>query len=88
MAQPKAQPKSAANTKATKGDNGNARGRGRGERGGRGGRSGRSTKKTAEELDSEMADYFGGEATSGIENAAAPANGATHGDAMEEEVLV
>jgi len=88
MAQPKSQsksqPKSAANTKATNGTNGNARGRGRV---GRGGRNGRPTKKTAEELDSEMADYFGGDATNGNENSVAPANGATAGDAMDEEVL-
>lgn len=82
IAQPKAQPKSAANTKTT---NSNARGRGKG---GRGGRSGRPAKKTAEELDSEMADYFGGEVANGNENAAAPANGVTNGDAMDEEVLV
>jgi len=84
MVQPKSQPKSAAHTKATNSTNGNARGRGRG---GRGGRNGRPTRKTAEELDSEMVDYFGGEATNGNENAAAPANGATNGDAMDEEVL-
>ncbi|KAI3327766.1 RNA recognition domain-containing protein [Xylariaceae sp. AK1471] len=58
VSQPKAQPKSAANDK--KKDAGKAVGtgaRGRGKRG-RPARSSRPAKKTAEELDSEMADYF------------------------------
>lgn len=88
MAQPKSQlksqPKSAASNKASNGTNGAGRGRG-----GKGrGRNGRPAKKTAEELDSEMADYFGNETTNGNENAAAPANGVSNGEAMEEEVLV
>ncbi|KAI9744834.1 MAG: hypothetical protein M1818_001759 [Claussenomyces sp. TS43310] len=97
IAQPKSQPKSAATTKATttstKGTE--VRGRGRRGRAGRGGKSGRPTKKTAEELDSEMADYFGSgdaPATATIENGAAVANGsaqpATNGDAMEDDILV
>lgn len=83
IAQPKTQPKSAATSKTT---NGGSSTRGRGK--GRGGRNARPAKKTAEELDSEMADYFGGEAPNANENAAAPTNGATNGDAMDEEVLV
>lgn len=58
---------------------GKARGRGRG------GRNSRPAKKTAEELDSEMADYFdnGGAAASGAATAVA-----ANGDAMEDEILV
>jgi len=88
IAQPKSQPKSAVPTK-------NAGAAGTGTRGknvrgrGRGGRNSRPTKKTAEELDSEMADYWetgananGGEATT---SAAQPA---ANGDAaMDDEIL-
>ena len=75
--QPKSQPKSAATTKATtSAAGGNALG-GRAGRRGRGGRArnSRPAKKTAEELDSEMADYFDnggaaatetGDATNGV----------------------
>lgn len=93
--QPKAQPKSAANTKTTANGVKGAEGRGRGSarsRGGktRGGRAARPAKKTAEELDSEMADYFDNGNAANTEavpstNGAAPA--AATGDAMEEEVL-
>ncbi len=91
--QPKSQPKSAATTKATaNAANSNASG-GRAGRRGRGGRArnSRPAKKTAEELDSEMADYFDnggavttetGVATNGV------AQSATNGDVMEDEVLV
>jgi len=85
VTQPKPQPKSAAASKAT--TNGATRGNGRGRRG-RGGRNSRPAKKTAEELDSEMADYFGGGGSNaGNENEAAATNGAAAPDAMEEEVL-
>lgn len=60
----------------------------RGARGGKRGRGGRVSRprKTAEELDSEMADYFGA-GTENNENAStAPA--ATNGDApMDDEIL-
>lgn len=86
--QPKPQPKSAAADKRTTGvakaGVAGARG-GRGKRG-RGGRTGRPTKKTAEELDSEMADYFGGGENNENGNGAPPA--ATNGDApMDDEIL-
>lgn len=89
IAQPKSQakskPKSAA---ATKPAEGTAATRGSGRRG-RGGRNSRPAKKTAEELDSEMADYFEGGNTAG---AGVTTNGtaqpATNGDAaMDDEVL-
>ncbi|KAI9158628.1 mRNA export protein mlo3 [Paramyrothecium foliicola] len=91
--QPKAQPKSAASNKqtakATKGAT--AKGAATTGKGRRGGRSARPTKKTAEELDSDMADYFGGGSTNeNSANAAAPAPAAgTAGDAaMEDEIMV
>ncbi|OHE99225.1 RNA recognition domain-containing protein [Colletotrichum orchidophilum] len=89
--QPKAQPKSAANNKR---NNANA-GKGGPAAAGTGGkkprakRTGRPAKKTAEELDSEMADYFESGANPN-ENAAsaAPAPAATNGDAaMEDEIM-
>lgn len=66
----------------TRGGKGN-----RGRTAARGGRAAgpRPTKKTAEELDSEMADYFesGGNAgETGVTNGAQPA-----GDAMDDEIL-
>lgn len=92
ITQPKAQPKSAAATRkrdtATK--DAGASGATRGARGkrARGGRSARPSKKTAEELDSEMADYF--DATNQNENAtSAPAPAAASGDApMDDDILV
>jgi len=87
IVQVKAQPKSAAATK-----NGAAgtstRGKGaRGGRAGKGARNPRPSKKTAEELDSEMADYWenGANATgeTGATNGAAPAADA----AMDDEIL-
>ena len=94
QSQPKSQPKSAATTKtianAANGTGAGGRGGRRGGRGGRG-RNARPAKKTAEELDSEMADYFdnGGaapaEAGSAANGAAQPA---ANGDVMEDEVLV
>ncbi|KAI0913583.1 hypothetical protein F4824DRAFT_80080 [Ustulina deusta] len=82
ITQPKAQPKSAANDK--KKDAGKAVGSGARGRKRRPGRSSRPAKKTAEELDSEMADYFNtadqNENTNG-----AVAN--TNGDAaMDDEI--
>ncbi|TDZ23346.1 mRNA export protein mlo3 [Colletotrichum sidae] len=89
--QPKAQPKSAANNKrnnaaANKGPAA-AAGRARGDKKPRPARSARPAKKTAEELDSEMADYFESGSTNN-ENAAAPAAAAATGDApMEEDIM-
>ncbi|OTB03398.1 hypothetical protein M426DRAFT_12549 [Hypoxylon sp. CI-4A] len=84
ITQPKAQPKSAANNKKKDvgkavGANANAQGRKQ-----RKPRNSRPAKKTAEELDSEMADYF--EAGNQNENTNAVAPAATNGDApMEDE---
>jgi THO complex subunit 4 len=88
--QPKSQPKSAATTKAaTNAANGTASG---GRRRGRGGRArnSRPAKKTAEELDSEMQDYFETGGAGATETGAANngvAQPATNGDVMEDEVL-
>ncbi|KAI0970789.1 hypothetical protein F4678DRAFT_103114 [Xylaria arbuscula] len=83
VSQPKAQPKSAANDK--KKDAGKVVGSGsRGHNKKRPGRSSRPAKKTAEELDSEMADYF----NSGDQNDNANGTTAnTNGDAaMDDEI--
>jgi len=88
IAQPKAQPKSAVPTKNAAGGAG-TRGKGARGRGGRGGRNTRPTKKTAEELDSEMADYWetGGNANSG-EATTTVAQPSANGDAaMVDEIL-
>lgn len=87
-ARPKSQPKSAAvtkqtaaNTKTTAGKAGAAKKRR--------GRDTRPTKKTAEELDTDMADYF--KSGSNNENApaqAAPAAAAGGDAAMEEDIMV
>ncbi|GKT56990.1 LOW QUALITY PROTEIN: protein mlo3-like protein [Colletotrichum tofieldiae] len=90
--QPKAQPKSAANDKrnnanATKGA---AAPGARGKKPQRRARTGRPAKKTAEELDSEMADYFesGANPAGDAAAAAAPAPAAATGDApMEDEIM-
>jgi len=90
IAQPKSQPKSAAVTKATDGANGStSRGKGRKARGGRNGRNPRPAKKTAEELDSEMADYFdnGGSTADVSASANGVAQPAANGDAMDDEIL-
>jgi THO complex subunit 4 len=82
--QPKPHPKSAAATKAA--NDTNAANRGKGAKRGRGGRArnARPAKKTAEELDSEMADYFDAAAAP---TEAAPA-AAAGGDApMDDEIL-
>jgi len=87
IAAPKAQPKSAVPTKN------NAAGAGARGKGGRGAKKGarnpRPAKKTAEELDSEMADYWETGATNGGDAAttsgtAQPANGDAN---MDEEIL-
>jgi len=83
ITQPKSQPKSAAVTKTT---GAATRGRGKG-RGGRGARNPRPAKKTAEELDSEMADYWQN-GTAATETDGAAAQPAGNGDAnMEDEIL-
>lgn len=94
-AQPKAQPKSAASDKhgAAAKKAGQTAGRGRNKRRGAGAaRSARPAKKTAEELDSEMADYFDAGANNGNANEGAagqPAAAAAPADAaMEEDILV
>lgn len=87
----KAQPKSAANDKrAAKGAKGaaGAAGDAKGKKAPRKGRNSRPTKKTAEELDSEMADYFVAPATADNAAAGAPAAANNNGDApMEDEIL-
>ena len=87
IAQPKAQPKSAAAVK--QGANGAKGGAATGKvtkKVPRRGRSNRPVKKTAEELDSEMADYFVGNSTENVNGGAAAAT--SGGDAaMEEDVL-
>lgn len=85
--QPKSQPKSAAATKSTASTGAGTRGKSTRGRG-RTGRNPRPAKKTAEELDSEMADYFetGANAAGAEAGAAAPA---TNGDAaMDDEIMV
>jgi THO complex subunit 4 len=85
--QPKAQPKSAANTKKTDAAAAGSGTRGKAAKKGRGGRAknARPAKKTAEELDSEMADYWGAAEAAPAEAAPVAANG---GDApMEDEML-
>jgi THO complex subunit 4 len=87
--QPKAQPKSAANDKK-KGAVAKASGSGAGSGAGAGpggrkrrARNSRPAKKTAEELDSEMADYF--EAANN-ENTGATGGAASGDAAMEDEI--
>jgi len=85
---PKVQPKSAASTKTP----GTSAARGKGTRGGRGGRgakSGRPAKKTAEELDSEMVDYWqtGATATETEGTTSGTAQPAANGDANMDEIL-
>jgi hypothetical protein len=87
IAQPKAQPKSAAAVKHNaNGKNGAAAGKGAKKAPGKRAKSGRPAKKTAEELDSEMTDYFNSANNENANGAAAPA--AAGGDApMEDEIL-
>ncbi|KAI1432371.1 hypothetical protein GGR50DRAFT_602682 [Xylaria sp. CBS 124048] len=82
ITQPKAQPKSAANDKkkdARKATTSTAQGRKK-----RAARSSRPAKKTAEELDSEMADYFN--AGDQNENANGMAGGTGGDSAMDDEI--
>ncbi|KAG8417699.1 RNA-binding RNA annealing protein [Metarhizium acridum] len=86
--QPKAQPKSAASGKGATGGVGKA-GNAKAANKKRRGRSARPAKKTAEELDSEMTDYFKNNAE-GANAGAATATGAAGatGDApMEDEIM-
>jgi THO complex subunit 4 len=87
IAQPKAQPKSAATTKKdASGTKGGAAAGKATKKTARRGRNNRPVKKTAEELDSEMADYFDNANTENTNGAAAAAP--VGGDAaMEEDVL-
>jgi len=92
IVQPKSQPKSAATTKATANAGGGGASGGRAGRRGRGGhaRNSRPAKKTAEELDSEMADYFDNGGAVATETGAVTngvAQPAANGDVMEDEVL-
>lgn len=89
IATPKVQPKSAASVKkqSAAGAKGGATAGKTTKKTAKRGRSNRPVKKSAEELDSEMADYFDNANTENNANAAAPA-AATGGDApMEEDVL-
>lgn len=89
IAQPKAQPKSAATVKhgANGAKGAPAAGKNGAKKAPRKGRSSRPAKKTAEELDSEMADYFENANTEATANNAAPAPAAGGDAAMEEDVL-
>ncbi|CAK7217273.1 RNA-binding RNA annealing protein [Sporothrix bragantina] len=107
ISQPKPQPKSAATDKRgnnaakgagnQKGNNNNNQQNGTKKAGGRRARSARPAKKTAEELDSEMADYFvsngtatNGAAASAAAAAAAPAAApaaATADAPMDDEIM-
>ena len=88
------QPKNAAKDKAKKQDkpktNGaaapptNGAAKGNNARNKKSGRAGRPKKKTAEELDAEMTDYFGGSAAA---NGTAQPAAAAVGDGMVDEVL-
>lgn len=83
-ANPKAQPKSAATTKANTKD----AAKGKKVVKGRKGKPNRPKAKTAEELDAEMTDYFGNNNAAAATEAAttngAPAAVATGDDAMDE----
>ncbi|CRJ95654.1 hypothetical protein VD0002_g9003 [Verticillium dahliae] len=84
--QAKAQPKSAASNKHNAAKTAGAAGRGKKPRQGR---TARPAKKTAEELDSEMADYFEAApagATDAASGAAVPAAAAA-GDAPMDEIM-
>lgn len=88
VSQPKAQPKSAANNKKKDAAGKDAGNDARPNRAGRAKkRNARPAKKTAEELDSEMADYF--VANGQTSDSAAPAAPAAAGGdaAMADEIL-
>ncbi|KAK2598115.1 RNA-binding RNA annealing protein [Conoideocrella luteorostrata] len=92
-AQPKPQPKTAASGKGGAGGVGKA---GNGAKGAankkRRGRNARPSKKTADELDTDMADYFNktadGANNGAAANAAAPVAAATGDAPMEDEIMV
>ncbi|KUJ23204.1 uncharacterized protein LY89DRAFT_703801 [Mollisia scopiformis] len=87
ITQPKSQPKSAANTKKTETA---TRGKAARGRGGKAARNARPAKKTAEELDSEMVDYWnnGAAATEGEGAANGAGQAAANGDAnMDDDIL-
>lgn len=91
ISQPKAQPKSAATVKhganAAAGAKAGAAGKPARAKPRRG-RNSRPAKKTAEELDSEMADYFVANNENGTAAPAAAAPAATNGDAaMDDDIL-
>jgi len=90
VTQPRPHPKSAAADKhgntATKATTA-VRGRGNGRRG-RGGRSSRPTKKTAEELDSEMADYFESANANADSTNGNVAQGNANGDAAMDDGIM
>ncbi|KAG5982116.1 hypothetical protein E4U55_002276 [Claviceps digitariae] len=89
-AQPKAQPKSAASGKGAAGGVGKS---GNGANGAaankkRRGRNARPVKKTADELDTDMANYFSGSVDGAGNAAAAPVAAAATADAsMEDEIM-
>ncbi|KAK2628006.1 hypothetical protein QTJ16_002652 [Diplocarpon rosae] len=87
ITQPKTQPKSAAATKTPAAGTTRGKGRGRGAHGGA--RSARPAKKTAEELDSEMVDYWqtGATATEGAAAGTTPAAAAAGDANMDDEIL-
>ncbi|KAL1839607.1 hypothetical protein VTJ49DRAFT_1310 [Mycothermus thermophilus] len=88
IVQPKAQPKSAATVKQNGATAKAGAAATKGAKKPRRGRSHRPVKKTAEELDSEMADYFdNANAADANANAAAPAAAAGGDAAMDEDVL-
>ncbi|EFX03773.1 RNA annealing protein [Grosmannia clavigera kw1407] len=92
ISQPKPQPKSAASDKTAAKNATNAKGGAK--KPARRARNSRPAKKTAEELDSEMADYFDGASANANGAAPAAANGAAapapaaNGDApMDDEIM-
>lgn len=86
-AHPKVQPKSAASAKGATGGVGKAGAGAKAANKKRRGRSARPAKKTAEELDSEMTDYFKNN-PDGTSTGAAAAPAAATGDApMEDEIM-
>lgn len=91
ISQPKAQPKSAANVKhGANAPKSGAAGKPAAKKGPKRGKNSRPAKKTAEELDSEMADYFVASNNTNADGAAAPAAApaANGGDAaMEDDIL-
>ena len=81
----KRQDKPKTNGAATAATNGAAKGKVQNPRNKKSGRAGRPKKKTAEELDAEMTDYFGGSAAAN--GTAQPATAAGGDTGMVDEVL-